>query len=107
MNDIQHADDDALYGDLGTTSTPFVSTSSSSHQQPPIPTKQEQEPKVKQLKPSDILIDQKEVQDLRNKIADLTNENETLKRNMGILYRTAKLELERKDARIRLLEEQG
>ncbi len=41
---------------------------------------------------------------LQIEINKLKQENETLKRNMGILYRTAKLELERKDARILQLE---
>jgi len=34
----------------------------------------------------------------------LIAENETLKRNMGILYRTAKAELERKDRTIEMLQ---
>jgi hypothetical protein len=37
-------------------------------------------------------------------IAKLKAENETLKRNMGILYRTAKAELERKDRTIEMLQ---
>ena len=36
-------------------------------------------------------------------VAKLKEENETLKRNMGILYRTAKAELERKDKTIEML----
>lgn len=37
---------------------------------------------------------------LQQQIKSLQAENETLKKNMGILYRTAKSELERKDRRI-------
>lgn len=37
-------------------------------------------------------------------VAKLKAENETLKRNMGILYRTAKAELERKDRTIEMLQ---
>ena len=43
---------------------------------------------------------------LEKKIKRLEGENETLKRNMGTLYRTAKLELDRKDAMIADLERQ-
>lgn len=37
------------------------------------------------------------VKKLKAQIANLQNENETLKRNIGTLYRTAKAELARKD----------
>lgn len=37
-------------------------------------------------------------------VSKLKEENETLKRNMGILYRTAKAELERKDRTIEMLQ---
>jgi len=37
-------------------------------------------------------------------VAKLKAENETLKRNMGILYRTAKAELQRKDRTIERLQ---
>jgi len=40
------------------------------------------------------------------KLLQLQSENEILKRNIGTLYRTAKLELERKDKRIAMLEEE-
>ena len=43
---------------------------------------------------------------LEKKIKRLEGENESLKRNMGTLYRTAKLELDRKDAMIADLERQ-
>ena len=36
----------------------------------------------------------------------LKEENESLKRNMGTLYRTAKVELKRKDERITRLQDQ-
>eukprot|EP00804_Cyclotella_cryptica_P023335 CCRYP_000495-RA/>CCRYP_000495-RA protein AED:0.44 eAED:0.44 QI:0/-1/0/1/-1/0/1/0/57 len=41
---------------------------------------------------------------LQREIASLKAENETLKRNMGILYRTSKAELERKDRTIEMLQ---
>lgn len=41
-----------------------------------------------------------ETSKLQQQIKTLQAENETLKKNMGILYRTAKSELERKDRRI-------
>ena len=41
-----------------------------------------------------------EIVKLQQQIKTLEAENETLKKNMGILYRTAKSELERKDRRI-------
>ena len=37
---------------------------------------------------------------LRKQVEELTSENKTLKRNMGILYRTAKEEIKRKDTQI-------
>jgi len=42
---------------------------------------------------------------LQAKLDETKKENEILKRNIGTLYRTAKLELERKDARIMALQE--
>jgi predicted RNase H-like nuclease (RuvC/YqgF family) len=41
---------------------------------------------------------------LQQEMDHLKTENETLKRNMGILYRTAKAELERKDRTIESLQ---
>lgn len=41
-----------------------------------------------------------ETSKLQQQIKTLQAENEALKKNMGILYRTAKSELERKDRRI-------
>ena len=41
-----------------------------------------------------------EISKMQQQIKTLQAENETLKKNMGILYRTAKSELERKDRRI-------
>ncbi len=85
MNDTMNEDD--LYGDLNLaaakpvprkqTASSFAPTSSST------PTSNS----------PDIL-------KLQQQIKSLQAENETLKKNMGILYRTAKSELERKDRRI-------
>jgi len=49
-------------------------------------------------------IDGKYVLDLRQQITNLQKENETLKRNIGTLYRTAKGEITRKDAEIARLQ---
>jgi len=49
--------------------------------------------------------DKKYVEGLKCQIKDLQKENETLKRNIGTLYRTAKAEIERKDADNALLRE--
>jgi septal ring factor EnvC (AmiA/AmiB activator) len=45
-----------------------------------------------------------EISNLQQQIKNLEAENETLKKNIGILYRTAKSELERKDRRIEELQ---
>ena len=47
-----------------------------------------------------------EVQVLQQRVAVLEKVNETLKRNMGTLYRTAVAELKRKDAEITRLQEE-
>ena len=44
------------------------------------------------------------VNQLRHEIAQLKEENNTLKRNIGTLYRTAKIELERKDRELATLQ---
>ena len=73
------AEDDDLYGDLATVTVKPATTAQltfASKQSPVTPA---------------------EVGDLQQQVASLKEENETLKRNMGILFRTAKAELERKD----------
>jgi predicted nucleic acid-binding Zn-ribbon protein len=47
-----------------------------------------------------------ELDALQKRVALIEKENETLRRNMGTLYRTAKSELGRKDAEIDRLREQ-
>merc|ERR1712003_38973 len=49
-------------------------------------------------------IDGKYVVDLRQQITNLQEENETLKRNIGTLFRTAKGEITRKDSEIARLQ---
>lgn len=76
------AEDDDLYGDLATVTVKPATTSQltfASKQSPVTPS---------------------EVGGLQQQVASLKEENETLRRNMGILYRTAKAELERKDKAI-------
>lgn len=46
------------------------------------------------------MLSQSEVDRLRQQLKSLAEENDVLKKNMGILYRTAKNELERKDRAI-------
>ena len=48
---------------------------------------------------------QQDIEILQKKLNEYQTENETLKRNMGTLYRTAKAELERKNRRIEELEQ--
>lgn len=43
---------------------------------------------------------EQKVQDLQALVDSLRQENETLKRNMGTLFRTARSEIQRKDAEI-------
>lgn len=50
--------------------------------------------------------DEAHVASMQKEIDSLKAENETLKRNMGTLYRTAKAELARKDERIASLQGQ-
>ena len=47
-----------------------------------------------------------EITQLQQQIKSLKTENETLKKNIGILYRTAKSELERKDRTIEQLQDE-
>ena len=47
-----------------------------------------------------------EVQFLQDKVAKLERENQVLKRNMGILFRTATAEIQRKDKEILRLQQQ-
>ena len=44
-----------------------------------------------------------QVKELEVEVIALKEENETLKRNMGVLFRTAKREIQRKDAEIEAL----
>lgn len=53
--------------------------------------------------PGSSLVDQ--VQALQEQVKQLQLENETLKRNMGTLYRTAVAEIKRKDAEIERLQD--
>jgi exonuclease VII small subunit len=46
---------------------------------------------------------EKQAEELHARVTALENENAALKRNMGTLFRTARTEIERKDAEIRSL----
>lgn len=84
--------DDDLYGDLEDNIKPSVSS--------------EIICKVPRARQINIQQEREEIQILKQKVESLTKENNALKRNMGILYRSAKLEMDRKDARAVRLEEE-
>ena len=86
------AEDDDLYSDLLNTSRASGASKAS------VAKKQDQNvPAVPSLDVQNLL---------EKKVQDLAEENETLKRNIGTLYRTAKAEIKRKDEEIaRLLHE--
>ncbi|KAL7453076.1 hypothetical protein ACHAWC_004764 [Mediolabrus comicus] len=83
-NPMKNEDDD-LYGDLHLAAAAK-----------PVPGKQQL--LSSSTKPTASL--SPETSQLQQQIKSLQAENEALKKNMGILYRTAKSELERKDRRI-------
>lgn len=90
-------EDDLLYDDLPTTQLPTVAASSSSIHAKKVVTGQNPAPQ-QSLFPA--------LNNSSKKQAILEQESETLKRNIGTLYRTAKAELKRKDEEIaRLLGE--
>lgn len=60
-------------------------------------------PAVKSRPP---LIDSQKLDELKIELEKVRQENETLKRNMGTLFRTARAEIQRKDAKIEDLMEQ-
>lgn len=83
--------DDDLYGDLNNVAKPMPSnkrqtTHLTSFNAPP-------------------MMSQPEIVRLQQQIKSLKTENDTLKRNIGILYRTSKSELERKDRTIDQLQD--
>ena len=71
-------------------------------QAPPDPRPRARAP-VRQI---NIQHEREEIQILKQQVINLQKENNALKKNMGILYRSAKLELDRKDARVVRLEEE-
>jgi len=75
-------DDEDLYGDLEDTKCA---------------------PPVKSRPPS---VDSVKVEKLQKELDELRQENEILKRNMGTLFRTARVEVKRKDAKIESLMEE-
>ena len=85
MTDAMNEDD--LYGDLNLAAAKSI------------PRKQTTASSVEPTASSSCL-SSPEIVKLQQQIKALEAENETLKKNMGILYRTAKSELERKDRRI-------
>mmetsp|Transcript_2986 Transcript_2986/g.4351 ORF Transcript_2986/g.4351 Transcript_2986/m.4351 type:complete len:96 (-) Transcript_2986:358-645(-) len=84
MNDTMNEDD--LYGDLNLAAAK------------PIP--REKTASSFDPTPASTLPSRPDISKLQEQIKRLEAENKDLKKNMGILYRTAKSELERKDRRI-------
>jgi predicted RNase H-like nuclease (RuvC/YqgF family) len=62
---------------------------------------------IEQVKPKSTktLELERKVNDLQALVDALKEENETLKRNMGTLFRTARSEIQRKDAEIKAITE--
>jgi CII-binding regulator of phage lambda lysogenization HflD len=85
--------DDDLYDDLDLAETKVAATAKVSKKSAPSNT----------LQPKSF---SEELDALQQRVALFEKENETLRRNMGTLYRTAKSELGRKDAEIDRLREQ-
>ncbi|CAJ1961559.1 unnamed protein product [Cylindrotheca closterium] len=87
-------EEDELYGDLGeidkknTPATPSTSAS-------PMVAASSKTSSLKSPPPGSIM-----AQQLEEKVKALEAENLTLKRNMGMLYRTARREIDRKDRQI-------
>jgi len=82
-----------LYDDLGDTKPAHGSTGTATFTSSSAKTKKSTGPKS--------FVDQ--VSELEKQVQKLVKENDQLKRNMGTLYRTAKHEIQRKDAEIESL----
>ena len=83
-------DEQALYGDLGdakvtTTSAKQTSSTAASSRRP--------------------VSFAEQVEHLEAQVQQLTKENQTLKRNIGTLFRTARREMDRKGAQIKELQQ--
>ena len=91
--------DDDLYGDLDNTAVAKAASSQSSSQP-----SQHFAPKSVGAAQNNLLMSQPEIAKLQQQVKSLKTENDTLQRNVGILYRTAKSELERKDRTIEQLQ---
>lgn len=87
--------DDDLYGDLDNTAVAKAASSQTS---------QHFAPKSVGAAQNNLLMSQPEIAKLQQQVKSLKTENDTLQRNVGILYRTAKSELERKDRTIEQLQ---
>ena len=98
--------DDELYGDLDDATVAkqtrkshnatIISTTSSMSAHHTMPTT------MMSSQSEEIMI----IKQLQHQIKSLQAENDTLKKNIGILYRTAKSELERKDGTIGRLQDE-
>ena len=99
-NQNKHEDQD-LYGDLSETKAAAIAnkgpTEASSNR------KRQRSSQSSAVRPRSL---HEQVEFLEQQVNKLQAENENLKRNMGILYRTAKAEIERKDNEIESLMKQ-
>ncbi|KAL9185436.1 hypothetical protein ACHAXT_003213 [Thalassiosira profunda] len=89
------ANDDDLYGDLDDAA---VAKSTGAKPAAPLPSA------AAMGAHPNAMMSQPEMAQLQRQVQALKSENEVLKRNIGILYRTAKSELERKDRAIDTLQ---
>lgn len=94
-NKFNEENDDELYGDLDIVTSVTKSTASSKK-------------KIKTALTGEEGVDYYEasvVEKLRKELEESQRANSTLKRNIAILYRTAKAEIERKDATLQSLQD--
>lgn len=110
LNNNYDDDEEDLYGDLNETTLLAASATSSSSSSN---NKKQKKMKItsgtsltSDIASSSMSLDHalRNEKQYQEEIKSLKNENLTLKRNIGILYRTAKVELDRKNMKIQELE---
>lgn len=98
MDNQNNHDDQDLYGDLSETKAEPPEPSSNSNRK-----RQRSSHSSSSARPRSL---HEQAEFLEQQVTKLQAENEHLKRNMGILYRTAKAEIQRKDNEIESLMKQ-
>jgi len=103
MDNQNNHDDQDLYGDLSETKAAVAA-----NEGPQEASNDRKRPRSSQSSSSAVRPRSlhEQVEFLEQKVNSLQAENENLKRNVGILYRTAKAEIERKDNEIESLMKQ-